>query len=73
MTFVSSYFYFKFSNHIACVIYYKRYLFVCSIEDIETGSLCVIELKLMIPLSQLLTAQSTGGSVHRHIGCAVWR
>lgn len=45
---------------------------MCSREDIEIGSFCVIELKLMIPLSQLLTIESTGGSMHHHIGCAVW-
>lgn len=61
MSFVSSfYLYFKFSNHITCVIYYRRYLVVCSVEDVEKESLCVIEFKVMIPLSQLLTAESTG-------------
>lgn len=46
---------------------------MCSREDIETGSLCVIELKLMIPLSQPLTVESIGGTMHHHIGCAVWK
>lgn len=33
---------------------------MCSVEDVEKESLCVIEFKFMIPLSQLLIAESTG-------------